>query len=67
MIPLRKRMLDDLQLRNLSARTTQAYVGAVEGFAQCFQKSPQQLGVEQVRAYLLHLIRDNKAPRIPSW
>jgi integrase/recombinase XerD len=62
MTPLRKRMLDELQLRNLSAPTTRAYIGAVARFAQYFQKSPQQLGVEQVREYLLHLIRDHKAP-----
>jgi site-specific recombinase XerD len=55
-------MLDELQLRNLSARTIRAYLGAVERFAQHFQKSPQQLGVEQVREYLLHLIRDKEAP-----
>ena len=61
MTPLRKRMLDELQLRNLSAPTTRAYIGAVARFAQYFQKSPQQLGVEQVREYLLHLIRDRKA------
>src|ERR1700733_9226995 len=62
MTPLRKRMLDELQLRNLSARTTRAYLGAVQRFAQYFQKSPQQLGVEEVREYLLHLIRDKEAP-----
>lgn len=62
MTPLRQQMQDELQLRNLSARTTRAYIGAVARFAQYFQKSPQQLGVEQVREYLLHLIRDRKAP-----
>jgi len=67
MTPLRKRMLDELQLRNLSARTIRAYLGAVERFAQHFQKSPQQLGVEQVREYLLHLIRDKEAPRWSSF
>ena len=61
MTPLRKRMLDELQLPNLSAPTTGAYIGASERFAQYFQKSPQQFGVGQVREYLLHLIRDQQA------
>jgi integrase/recombinase XerD len=62
MTPLRKRMLDELELRNLSARTTRTYVGVVERFAKYFQKPPQQLGPQQVREYLLHLIRDQAAP-----
>jgi integrase/recombinase XerD len=61
MTPLRSRMLEELQLRNLSAHTTQAYVAAVERFARYFDQSPQKLGPEHVREYLLHLIRDNKA------
>ena len=61
MTPLRSRMLEELQLRNLSTQTTHAYVAAVERFARYFDKSPQKLGPEHVREYLLHLIRDNKA------
>ena len=57
---LRKRMLDELQLRNLSACTTRAYVGAVERFSKYFHKSPDKLGPELVRKYLLHLIRDKE-------
>ena len=57
---LRKRMLDELQLRNLSACTTRAYVGAVERFSKYFHKSPDKLGPELVREYLLHLIRDKE-------
>ena len=58
MTPLRQRMLDELQLRNLSVCTTRAYVGAVERFSEYFGKSPEKMGPEQVREYLLHLIRD---------
>jgi integrase/recombinase XerD len=58
MTPLRKRMLDELQLRNLSEATIQTYVQAVRRFAQHFDKSPDQLGPEQVREYLLHLRND---------
>jgi integrase/recombinase XerD len=61
MTPLRSRMLEELQLRNLSTHTAHAYVAAVERFARYFDQSPQKLGPEHVREYLLHLIRDNKA------
>ncbi len=61
MTPLCKRMLDELQLRNLSACTTRAYVGAVERFSKYFQKSPEKMGPEQVREYLLHLIREKES------
>jgi integrase/recombinase XerD len=61
MTSLRKRMLDGLQLRNLSACTTRAYVGAVERFSKYFHKSPDKLGPEEVREYLLHLIRDKES------
>jgi integrase/recombinase XerD len=61
MTPLRSRMLEELQLRNLSTHTAHAYVPAVERFAGYFDQSPQKLGPEHVREYLLHLIRDNKA------
>ena len=60
MSPLRKRMLEELQLRNLSENTLKAYVGAVQRFAQYFGKSPEILGAEQVREYLLHLINGKK-------
>jgi integrase/recombinase XerD len=61
MTPLRSRMLEELQLRNLSTHTAHAYVAAVERFARYFDQSPQKLGPEHVREYLLHLIRDNEA------
>ena len=60
MAPLRKRMVEELQLRNLSEATIRAYLGAVACFAQYFGKSPEKLGPEQVRQYLLHLINDKK-------
>jgi integrase/recombinase XerD len=61
MTPLRRQMLDELQLRNLSAYTRRAYVGAVEKFSKYLEKSPEKMGPEQVREYLLHLIRDKEA------
>lgn len=61
MTPLRSRMLEELQLRNLSGRTADTYVAAVERFAQHFHQSPLRLGAEQVREYLLHLVQDQQA------
>jgi Phage integrase, N-terminal SAM-like domain len=61
MTPLRSRMLEELQLRNLSEQTAHTYVTSVERYAHYFGKSPQKLGPGHVSEYLLHLIRDNKA------
>jgi integrase/recombinase XerD len=61
MTPLRTRMTEELQLRNLSPVTAGTYLRAVERFAKFFHRSPQNLGAEHVREYLLHLIRDNQA------
>jgi integrase/recombinase XerD len=57
MTPLRQRMLEDMQLRNLSPQTQRAYVRAVAKLAQFYQKSPDQLQREEVRAYLVHLVQ----------
>jgi integrase/recombinase XerD len=55
MTPLRRRMIDDMTVRNLSPATQQSYVYAVAKFSRFFGRSPDQLGVEEVRAYQIHL------------
>ena len=60
MTPLRKRMMEELQLRNLSPVTADTYLRVVERFARHFDQSPDRLGLEQVREYLLHLLREKK-------
>lgn len=60
MTRLRQRMLDDLQLRNFSPCTQKAYLGAVSQFARHFRKSPEELGAEEVREYLLHLVHERR-------
>ncbi len=60
MTPLRKRMTEQLQLRNLSRTTEETYLKSVERYARFFWKSPEQLGPEQVREYLLHLKNERK-------
>jgi hypothetical protein len=61
MMPLRKRMLEELQLRNYADFTIERYLDSVRMFAEFLGKSPQQLGAEQVRQYLLHLVQERKA------
>jgi integrase/recombinase XerD len=60
MTPLRKRMLEELQLRNLSENTVKTYIAAVQRFAHHFGKSPERLGPEHVRQYLLYLLNEKK-------
>ena len=48
MSPLRHRMIEDMQVCNLSPVTQRCYVHAVAKFAQHFNRSPDRLGLEAV-------------------
>ena len=63
MTPLRQRMLEDMQLRGLSARTQECYVAAVRQFAEHFHTRPDRLTEEQLRQYFLYLANDKKVAR----
>src|SRR5215468_1855853 len=58
MSPLRRRMTEDLQIRNLTPNTQRVYLEQVARFARHFRNSPDQLGPPEIRAYLLHLSQD---------
>jgi integrase/recombinase XerD len=55
MTELRKRMIECLQLRGLSARTQESYVRAVRQLAEHYHKSPDLITEEEVRQYFLYL------------
>ena len=65
MTPLRRRMIDDMAIRNMSPLTQGAYVRAVKNFSLFFKRSPDKLGFEDVRTYQVHLVsRGLQAPTI---
>lgn len=61
MTPLRQRFLDDMRMRNLSPHTQDAYVRVVAAFARHFNLSPDLLGRQHIREYLLHLVHGGVA------
>jgi len=58
MTTLRQRMLEDMQVRNLSPQTQRTYLEQITRFARHFHRSPAGLGPEEIRAYQLHLRND---------
>jgi integrase/recombinase XerD len=61
MSPLRRRMIEDMTVRNLSRSTQQSYLYAVAKFSRHFNRAPDQLGMEEVRAYQLHLVAQKRS------
>jgi integrase/recombinase XerD len=59
--PLRRRMIEDMTVRNLSRSTQQSYLYAVAKFSRHFNRAPDQLGMEDVRAYQLHLVAQKRS------
>jgi hypothetical protein len=64
MTSLRLRMMEDMQVRNLSRHTQDSYLRQVSQFARHFAKSPDLLGPEDIHAYQVYLTNEKKlAPR----
>ncbi len=67
MTPLRQRMLEDMEIRNLSHNTQLSYLQQVSSFARYCQRSPEALGPAEIRAYQVHLTtestRQSRCPR----
>src|SRR5436189_842077 len=60
MTPLRQRMIEDMQLRNLCPETQRNYIHHVTGFARYFNQSPEKLDLEAIRQYQLYLLNERK-------
>jgi hypothetical protein len=61
MNPLRRRMIEDMTVRNLAPATQQSYLYAVAKFSRHFARSPARLGLEHVRAYQVHLAAQKRS------
>lgn len=60
MTPLRQRMTEDMQVRNLALNTQASYLQQVSLFARHFNKSPEALGPEEIRNYQVYLTNERK-------
>jgi site-specific recombinase XerD len=53
-------MIEDMQVRNYSPNTIEAYIRHVAKFARHFGRSPEELGPEEIRTYQVHLVHEKK-------
>nr|WP_294566595.1 site-specific integrase [uncultured Rhodopila sp.] len=60
MTPLRRRVIEEMQIRNLAPDTQRTYLQQIALFARHFGKSPELLGPAEIRAYQLHLTQERK-------
>ncbi len=54
--PLRQRMIDDMTMRKLNAKTQAAYLRAVKNFTRFFGRSPDQASAEDLRRFQLQMV-----------
>ena len=60
MTPLRHRMIEDMQIRNLAPDTQRSYLQQISQFARHFGKSPELLGPDDIRAYQIYLTQGKR-------
>lgn len=60
MTSLRQRMTEDMQVRNLALNTQTSYLQQVSLFGRHFEKSPEQLGPDDIRDYQVYLTKEKK-------
>ena len=57
---LRDRMIEDMELKGFSPHTCKSYLTYVADFTRYHHCAPDQLGLEHIRQYQLHLTRERK-------
>ena len=54
--PLRRRMIEDMTVRNMSPATQRSYISAVSKFSRYYGRSPDRLTLDDVHAFQVHLV-----------
>ena len=60
--PLRQRMIDDMRMRKLCAKTQTGYIRAVRQLAGFLERSPDSASVEDLRRFQLHMVDQGTSP-----
>ena len=60
--PLRQRMLDDMRMRKLEAKTRAGYIRAVRNLTAFLGRSPDTATVEDLRRFQLHMVDRGSSP-----
>ncbi len=60
MTTLRQQMDHAMVLRGFALRTRESYLACVTALARYYRRAPDQLGRDEIQAYLLHLITEKK-------
>jgi integrase/recombinase XerD len=61
MTELRKRMIQDMQLRGFAERTQESYIDSVKSLAKYYNRCPSTLNEEDLRRYFLYLVNERGA------
>ena len=60
---LRDQMEADLKIAGYSKGTQKTYLYHAQSFANHFQRSPKDMGADEIRQYMLHLIEEHQCAR----
>ena len=60
MTQLRRRMLEDMAVRNLAENTQSTYVQQILAYANYFHRPPEELGPEEIRTYQVYLTQTRR-------
>ena len=60
MTELRRRMVEDMQLRGLAKNTQQSYMDSVRILAKYYNRRPDHLSEEEIRNFFLYLIKEKR-------